>query len=117
LNNKDEVLIVRASDYTTDPLAISIKHMKKERLHKNKIGDTEFVVVADHTGASRAYDSKGVEFVSIKDQQLTDSDGNNWMITDTYLKGPEDKILYQLPSHNMFWFAWFNTYPETRLVE
>ena len=117
LKNKDEVLIVRANDYTTDPLAISINHMKEERLHTNKIGETEFVVVADHTGASRAYDSKGVEFVSINERELTDSEGNTWTIHDTYLKGPEDKILHQLPSHNMFWFAWFNTYPETRLVE
>ena len=91
--------------------------MKEERLHTDKIGETEFVVVADHTGASRAYDSKGVEFVSINERELTDSEDNTWTIHDTYLKGPEDKILHQLPSHNMFWFAWFNTYPETRLVE
>ena len=117
LKNKDEVLIVRASEITSDPLAISINHMKKERFHKDMIGDTDFVVVADHTGASRAYNSGGVDFVSLDDQLLVDSEGNQWVVNDTYLKGPEDKILYQLPSHNMFWFAWFNTYPETRLVE
>ena len=117
LNNKDEVLIVRAADYADDPLAISIKHMIKQRWHKDKIGQTEFVVVADHTGASRAYNSTGLEFVSLEDQNLIDSKGNKWIVNDTHLKGPNGQMLQQLPSHNMFWFAWHNTYPETRLVE
>jgi hypothetical protein len=117
LLNKDEVLIIRTEGYREDPLAISIKYMKKKKWYTDKVGNTNFIVIADKSGASRVYGSEDIQFKSYKKGQLIDKNGQEWKISHDKLTGPKGKVLTRLPSHNTFWFAWYNTYPETRLVK
>lgn len=117
LFNKDEVLITRTEGFRDDPLAISIKYLKKKKWHQNKIGDTNILVLADKSGASRVYDRKSFSFDSFKKGKLVDSNGKTWNQTLDNVVGPNGEVLEQLPSHNMFWFAWYNTYPEARLIK
>jgi len=117
LPNKEEVLVVRTEDYATDPVAISTYFLEKHPIHHNKVNDTPFVVITDEDGGSRIYASESYKFKKYKNGTLVDDNGNTWAITDTGLTGPSGIILPQLPSHNIFWFAWYNTYPETRLVK
>ena len=56
-------------------------------------------------------------FNTYKKGVLKDAQGQNWTIQEDYLKGPNQERLERLPAHNIFWFAWFNSYQETRLVK
>ena len=116
LLNKDEVLIVRANDYQKDPLAIAAKFLKKNPIYNDKIGDTEFVVLTDKSGGNRVFESNGIRFIKIKGQTVRDSNGKNWQVTEEKLISETGQELNRLPYHRIFWFAWFNTYENTRLV-
>jgi hypothetical protein len=117
LKNKDEVLITRSEGFRNDPLAISVKYLKKKKWHQDKIDGTNIIVLADKSGAVRVYDRKSFTFDSFKKEKLIDSNGQLWTQTIEHLQGPNGEILEQLPAHNMFWFAWHNTYPEARLIK
>ena len=116
LDHKDEVLIVRTKGYQNDPLAISVKYLKKHKIYHDKIGDTEFVVLTDRSGANRVYASNGIQFTDMKDGMLEDINGIVWKITEEQLQAEDGRILDRLPYHRIFWFAWFNAYENTRLV-
>ena len=115
LANKAEVLIIRAPNYRKNPLAISINYLRRKKWYAGKIQDTNFVVVAGKNGA-RAFDTGNIEFVEYKNSRLKDSTGENWTIKANQLISTNNQILPQLASHNIFWFAWFNSYPSTRLI-
>jgi len=117
LRNKAEVLIIRADGYREDPLAISIAYFKKKKWYKGKIGTTSFIALADKTGAVRVYDSQAFAFKSYKKEVLLDDSGQQWQVSHDEVRGPNGEVLKRLPSHNLFWFAWYNTYPESRLVK
>lgn len=116
LANKSEVLIIRAPNYRRDPLAISVDFLRKEKWYQGKIDTVEFIVLADKSGV-RAYATQGIKMVSVKKGQLKDSKGNTWQIKGNELVASNNQRLPQLASHNIFWFAWFNSYPKTRLVK
>ena len=117
LLNKSEVLIVRADGYLSDPLAISANFLKRNKVYQNKIGDTNFVVVTDSSGGNRVFESKDYNFEKVKDGLLLDDNGNTWTVEEEKLISPEGTTLNRLPYHRIFWFAWFNTYKNTRLVK
>lgn len=119
LKNKDEVLIVRADGYQKDPLAISASFLKKNIVYTDKIHDTSFVVITDKSGANRVYESKEHVFTERQGDAIKDENGNSWIEEEDYLfkfREPETKV-FRLPSHRIFWFAWYNTYENTRLVK
>ena len=117
LNNKDEVMIIRSPGYKNDPLAISVKYLMKKRLYNGKIAGQSFVVVTDKEGAARAYSTGNVVFEKMDSGLLLDSEGRSWTMEETQLANPNLDPLPRLPSHNIFWFAWYNAYPNTRLVK
>lgn len=116
LKNKDEVLIVRATGFENDPLAISSSFLSKNKVYHDKINETNFVVLTDKTGANRVYESKEIKFNDLKDDVVIDANGSRWEITESSLI-LNDRILERLPYHRIFWFAWYNTYYNTRLVK
>jgi len=117
MNNKAEVLVVRASGYREDPLAISIEFLRKNALYKEKIADTSIIVLTEKSGTTRAYQSGDIDFVSYNHGKLKDKYGELWTITEDNLQSSDRLILKRIPSHNIFWFAWYNTYPNTRLLK
>lgn len=118
LLNKEEVLIVRADGYQKDPLAISAPFLRRNKIYHDKIGNTSFVVITDRSGANRVYASKEHIFKKILDQNaIKDNKGQVWQITESQLITDNGETLQRLPYHRMFWFAWFNTYENTRLVD
>jgi len=116
LLNKDEVLIVRAEGYQNDPLAIAAKYLKKHPIYADKIGDTAFVVFTDKSGANRVYQTNGQIFDKKKGNTIIDNLGTKWELTEEQLIAENGQVLKRLPYHRIFWFAWFNTYENTRLV-
>ena len=117
LNNKDEVIVVRQGNYKQDPIAISIDYLQRKKWHQDKIGELNFIVLSDNSGAARAYHSNNIRFKSFKKNILTDESGGQWKVEEEYLIAPTGKTLARLPSHNIFWFAWYNAYPNTRLIK
>ena len=115
LANKAEVLIIRANNYRKDPLAISISYLQRKKWYQEKIDATNFVVLSEKSGA-RAFDAKNVQFEKYKKGKLIDVDGHSWQIQGDELVSDHNQRLKQLASHNIFWFAWYNSYPKTRLV-
>ncbi|MEM8528752.1 MAG: DUF3179 domain-containing (seleno)protein [Bacteroidota bacterium] len=116
LPNKTEVLIIRAPDYQNDPLAITIDFLKRKKWYSTTIDETNVLVLSDKTGTARAYDIGNTKFKSYQKGQLKDDNGVIWKITEDALL-LDDQRLKRLPAHRIFWFAWYNTYSETRLVK
>lgn len=117
LKNKDEVLIIRAPGYENDPLAISIEFLKKRKIHQGKVAQTPFVVLTEKGGASRVFQRESNDFRSYRNGVLLDGSGNEWTIDEDKLMDAQGNILRRLPSHQIFWFGWINTYPQTRLTK
>ena len=117
LDNKARVFIPRIDGYKEDPIAISVGYLKKKKIHQDKIGNQEFLVITSHRGASSMYEVNGQEFKSYKKGVLKDVDGNVWEVKEDKLVGPKGEQLLRLPAHESFWFAWYNTYASTRLIK
>ena len=118
LKNKEEVFVVRPTGYRKDPLAISTHFLKKNKIYYDQISGKSFVVITDQSGASRAYHDGGTKFKKIiSGDRIVDDDGNTWRIGEGSLKSDHGTELNRLPSHRIFWFAWYNAYPDTRLVK
>lgn len=117
LLNKDEVLIVRTEGYKEDPLAIAAKFLTRNPVYHDRVGGTKFVVLTDKSGGNRVYESKGYQFDEIHQKEVKDSKGDVWQIEEEQLIAKDGRILQRLPYHRIFWFAWYNTYKNTRLVK
>lgn len=114
LLNKDEVLAFRNDD---EQLAIAIKMLAKKRIHHDKIGKQNIVVLADADGTSRAYDVGETKFSSWNGtSQAVDSKGQKWTVLEDGLVSGERRF-ERMPSHNAFWFGWVSQFPKTRLVK
>ncbi len=117
LNNKSEVLGLLFPEYTIQPLAISTTFLNQNPVYHDQLGDLEFVVVTDPSGANRVYESQGLKFETFDgDQQLTDAKGQNWDLTEDALINSEGEKLQRLPAYRSFWFGWYAAYGDTRLV-
>ena len=117
LANKAEVLGLVFADSDARPLAISAEYATERGLLSERIGEREFVVTADKSGALRVYESQGIEFASFDgDVTLNDAAGTTWRLHEDSLRSANGDRLARLPSHNAFWFGWYGAYPHTRLL-
>ncbi len=117
LPNKAEVLALRFSDDPGEQLAIWVRHLSRNRVYHDRLGETGFVVLTDASGASRVYESAGRSFTGWDGgRAVLEKDGAEWTVEEDALTGPEGARLQRLPAHRAFWFGWYAQYPETRLV-
>jgi hypothetical protein len=116
LKNKDEVLIIRAENYLDDPIAISIEYLKNKRIYQGEIANMKFLAIAEKDGWSRIYKTNDIQFKSYKNGNLIDENENEWEVTEQYILGNKNEKFLRIPSHNSFWFAWYNAHPDTRLI-
>jgi hypothetical protein len=117
LLNKSEVLGLVFNDSGEPPLAISAEYARGHPLLHERIGEREFVVVTDKSGAMRVYETRGLRFESWDgDRALVDTAGRRWMLFEDRLARSDGVTLARLPSHSAFWFGWFGAYTNTRLL-
>ena len=118
LKNKDEVLALVFPEVPEETLAIAQSYLQETPVHHDKLGDLDFVVLTDRSGGNRVYATGGLRFESW-DQRATaiDSNGGEWRLTESALRGPDGQTLGRLPSQRAFWFGWVGSYPQTRLVK
>lgn len=120
LQNKDEVVALAFPEETKERLAVACRYLQEHRIHYDRVGDRELVILTDEGGASRVYAAGDVRLVKwTGSQTLEDEQGRTWRMTEQSLTETEnsDARLPRLPSHRAFWFGWFSAYPETRLVQ
>lgn len=108
---------MRAENYKNDPIAISTKFLKRKKWYTGLIANINVLVLTDRSNAARVFDIKDKSFSSYKKWKLDDQDGQIWSIQNDKLVGPQGESFQQIPSHNIFWFTWYNAYPETRLIK
>lgn len=116
LYNKSEVVVLRSEGYESDPLAISAKYLKKNKVYHDHVGDISFVVLTDKGGSNRVYQTDGQAFEKYVNNEAVDDKGGVWIANEEALTHTDGRKLERLSAHRIFWFAWYNTYPETRLV-
>lgn len=118
LKNKDEVLALRFPDYPDEQLAISARYLSKNPVYHEKIGDVEFVIFTDKTGANRVYESGGKTFTNFDGKEsIVDDSGDQWRLFEDRIEDRKGKRLHRLPYHRAFWFGWHAAYPNSRLVK
>ena len=117
LRNKDEVLALRFPEAPGEQLAIWVVFLSRNHVYHDALGDREFVILTDPSGASRVYESAGRRFTRWDGVDAAwDDSGARWTLEEDALVGPAAERLERLPAHRAFWFGWYAQYPETRLV-
>ena len=118
LHNKAEVLALTFPDHSADTMAISAAYLGAHPVYANKLGELEFVVLTDGSGANRVYATHGVEIASYDQRETAvDSEGTRWTLGEDNLSAAGERRLERLPAHRAFWFGWFAAYPDTLLVK
>jgi len=118
LHNKDEVLALTFPEHSTDTMAISAAYLSERPVYSNRLGELEFVVLTDLSGANRVYANTGVKFTSYDGRDaVTDSEGTDWALAEDALSEAGGRVLERLPAHRAFWFGWFAAYPDPLLVK
>ena len=118
LKNKDEVLALVFPEAPRETLAIYQGFLVENPLYADKLGELEFVVLTDASGANRVYATEGIRFESWDQKSgVVDSEGESWALTESALEAPDGRTLARLPSQRAFWFGWLASYPQTRLVK
>ena len=115
LKNKAEVLVFHGKD---DQLAIAADFLMENSVYHEKIGDVDFVVLTDRSGANRAYATGGKKFKSWdQDQTAVDEQGVKWSLTESALSNSDSESLERVSAHRAFWFGWHAQFENTRLVK
>ena len=118
LKNKQEVLALRFKNAPREQLAISADYLKKNPVYKGTLGEQNFVVLTDKTGANRVYDPMAFSFAKLNsDNTVTDTSGKVWQITESKLVSVDGESLPRLPYHRAFWFGWHASYPDSKLIK
>ena len=117
LNNKDEVLGLVLPQQPDQPVAISVAYLADHPVYQDRVGDFEFVVLTDASGASRVYESGGLGFTGWDgNSSVSDDRGGKWQLDEAKLEATDGRVLYRLPAQRAFWFGWYSAYGHTRLV-
>ena len=117
LQNKQEVMVVRVPGYQKDPVAFSVDHLKRGKVLNETINGHNVVIFIDQDEIIRAYNRGNIEFKSFKKGIAHDINKEEWIVNENEIKNKKYGRLDRLPSHNIFWFAWLNAYPGTRLIK
>ena len=100
LANKQEILALRFPAAPNQQLAIDTNFLNNNPVYTGKIGQQQFVVFTDMSGANRVYDPKDIEFESYDgNQTITDSSGKQWTLAEEWLEDTDKKRLNRLPYH------------------
>lgn len=115
LKNKQEVLALLMDG---EAVAYNARFLRKHRLHQDRVGGQQLVILTDKSGANRVYDATGIRFTKWdRTSKVRDSSGKQWEATETSLVGPNGEKLIRLAAHRAFWFGWRAQFPKTRLVK
>lgn len=117
LKLKDEVLGLVFPQHPQQPLAISAAYLAANPIHHDRVGDLQFVVLTDQSGANRVYQTDTTTFTHWdRNATATDTQGVSWSLDEAALRAADGRVLHRLPAQRAFWFGWYSAYTHTRLV-
>jgi len=114
----------RSHTYGGATKAYQIAALNEARVVNDELGGQSVVVIASATSeAARVYQrTPGVEFgldpkaaAALLPGSLVDSLGGLWTVTEDALIPGSGVTLARLPTHQAFWFGWFQFHPDTEL--
>ena len=118
LANKQEVLALRFPAAPDKQLAIDSEFLMRNTLYTNQIGQQQFVVLTDQSGANRVYESNGKQFKRYDgESRLTDNNDTEWSLSESSLTSANGEELKRLPARRAFWFGWKAAFPQTKLIK
>jgi len=80
---------------------------KDKKVINDTVGDRKIVLVGDaSTRTVRAYDRGDMTFSQSTKPGQVISQGQDWVIREGFLLGPQGKKLPRVPGHISYWFAW-----------
>jgi hypothetical protein len=87
-----------------------------DRVMVDGLSMREGVVTYSPGAQVRAYARDGISFSTGEQiDELLDSDGNAWLVTEDALIGPGGERLERLGGHLAYWFGWYAFFPNTAL--
>lgn len=117
LKNKAEVLALRFGGDAALPTVIEAAFLAETPVFHGTLGDTDYVVLTDRSGANRVYDASGVTFETYAgDDDAVSADGRRWQVSEDGLVAADGQTLGRLPAHRVFWFGWSSAHPDTVLI-
>ena len=117
MKNKDEILGLLFPDQPGEALAISVKYLSKNPIYSGSLGDKDFVIFTDKSGASRVFNSGNVRFQKWdKNNQIIDKNGIKWELSESKIESSEGDMLKRLPAHRAFWFGWYSQFSHSELI-
>ncbi len=118
---KEMVLGLRAGGAAK---AYRIAALNGARVVNDEVGGLSVVVIASSASeAARVYERRSVTFLPPPDLgealpgALVDADGGRWTVTEDALVSATGQTLARVPTHQSFWFGWFQFHPETELFD
>ncbi|MBB6430346.1 DUF3179 domain-containing protein [Algisphaera agarilytica] len=118
LFNKDEILALRFGGDDAPPTAVDTLMLADTPVFQGTLGDTEYVVLTDPSGANRVYESGGLIFEQYSaNDTATTRDGRVWQVTEDALTTADGQTLSRLAAHRAFWFGWYSAHPDTELIQ
>ncbi len=120
IKNKQSVLAIRLQDNPrVQPVAISVKFLKKHPVYHYQISNTNLLILTDKTGANRVYEIGDRHFTKYNQAQnnVVDDQGNQWTLHENHLKNKQGERLNRFQTFNAFWFGWQAAYPNTILIK
>jgi hypothetical protein len=111
---KTEVLALRVEGRAK---AYELEAVRRQGVVNDVVGDFPLVVLADESGAVRAY-RRGTGDLLEGPQRglLVDGAGQRWRVTEEALEPLDGTTRHErLPAHVAYWFGWYGFYPDTEL--
>ncbi len=115
LKNKDEVFVLRMASSSADPIAIDVNYLEKKKVINVQVKGENVLVLWTSAGIMAYENPDSIPF-EFKKGKLKDGEGQEWEVGETALISGDEK-LNRLPGHRIFWFAWHNMYPQTKLIK
>ncbi len=118
LDAKAEVLVVDEGNTHDDPIAIAIDFLKRNPLLYREINGTTYLFLTSKQGAVRVYKTGNEKLEGYEEESyLVDENGNKWMVSDEKIESRTGIEYPRVSAHRMFWFAWVNAHPNTKLLK
>ncbi|NAS13056.1 DUF3179 domain-containing protein [Poritiphilus flavus] len=118
LKNKAEILAIRLQNKTSENLAISSRFLAKNPIYHSRLGNTNFTVFTDRTGAHRVFDTAALEFKTYDGRsKAQDTQGGKWILSENELVSESGQSLKRIPTFNAFWFGYKAAFPDVQLIK
>jgi hypothetical protein len=122
--------LVYALNVDETPKAYPLEALAEARVTNDTLAGLEIVLVSSDSpvltspepggAAIRVYERRGHTFSPASgetDDTVVDENGEEWVVTEDALVGPDEENLPRVAGHVAYWFGWKAYFPDTLLYE